>query len=765
MSRSTRSKRVLAPLEAKTDIKTTTVSKEKVSKVNNRKTRTIKKKFDQDENLLPLVKSSKTSSRKNAPLKTSVLGSKLHSAKKDDSSRRKNTELTIKSPALRDRTNTTSECVKDELSVKNSNEVLLNAKNNEPVQKQKNKKLTRKNTNNRDKLQLSLEKYCIKTNMVKQKDLQTNGSEEIEEKSLDEESVSKNTNKKDSKKASDSNAEKNANYNEEKKSLVSDTKSISQNSNVIKNGDLRRKNISDVDIEELLTEDDEIDKGNFVEIDIQSSKHNDDQLQRNNDENERTEENKKITKKFFKNIVPGKEIESIPSKRNMRQRTNNKKKIHSNDSTFSPKVEESNKLLEKKLRPRSAKNYCEVSKLSQDSNSPENKATNKEEATIEKGDQKGVPIYKTIKLTEENVKDKKEIYDFPDDSQESKSRGKKRKKVAKRPTVKRPKKITTSKVVTQKNKKKSTKKVVQFEEQNEETINLQQTIVVNNIHANIIIPEHLENAGDSTIADASTIRIISDTKLEGNERINLTTTPPVPKTITSELKLFGPKNVITSKPTTVYSNMVNHSLIRQSMSPIKKLVHHFDAGSPWRANEAFSRVQQVVQSTPQINRLPLTREKKLPVPMIRLNEKSLSSEDTIHLSSYLDNKQSNNLEKPEGITLQKENEVSPRTFGTVISNLSPVEYNDIRDSNNIKSSINRLSDPQIDQQSQLQTSPLQTTLPQVSIKQNEILNTNKVDDIGNTTTLSSPQKSSKKKSSIPSPFRFEKIRSSKRIGE
>lgn len=467
------------------------------------------------------------------------------------------------------------------------------------------------------------------------------------------------------------------------------------------------------------------------------------------EQDENTKPAIKGDKKFFKNKDSEKEHKPIVVVK--KTLTNNRKKGKAtkkvqNDNTFSPEQGEnrtSTKAPEKKLRPRATKNYCELSQLA--ASSAKENPTSAEKPAAE-NDVKGGPIYKTLRLSQEKAKDSKEVYDFPDDSQEDEQKGKKRKKTVKRPAAKRVKKAAPSFPITQ---KKTTKKVplkVQFIEPPKESTNVKPQ------NTKVQIPEHLQNAGDTTLEEASTIKVISVEKLEGSKKINLTATPPAPKTITSELKLYGPKNAITSKPTTQYSNMVNHSLIRKSMSPIRKLEQNFETGSPWRPVDAFSRVQGVVQSTPQINRLP-SREKKLQMRLV--HKKSICSEETILLSPVVDDKASRE-NYTEVISPLKRDVVSPRKFGTVISNLSPVKSVTAQSvNNNSKSPVqnNQLSVRAVSSETVF------PDLPDIPVDQEE----NSIIPVIDATSNS--RISPTKKFSTPSPFRLEKLRTSSRIGK
>ncbi|OXU29866.1 hypothetical protein TSAR_010792 [Trichomalopsis sarcophagae] len=844
MARATRSRQapvsVNPETESKRSMRKTSTGKTTAGRVTRKN---LNGKSVSDENSSSPTKTGKVS--KNTQTKASVLRSKLHVSKKDDSSQG-NTLMAMKSPVLRDRTNTTNELVKTDASAKKTEE--MNSDNNKKLIKAtKSTKVTKGNAKQSNEVQMSMEKFVVKKQKVQIENTKEKSADKSEEVAVNKKHTigstfsrivsQKNSKvKKSVKDAEPSDSESNGENQDSLSNKNVQSQSESPNTNRV----LRRKNISIEAVEQLLNEDEEID----VESDKKVSQRKSSKVDKivNNVVAEAGEENKK-NNKFFKNKGVEEQIKTVPVvKKTLRGKTNKRKKIKDDDSSFSATLEEqrqSTKPPEKKLRPRANKNYCEVSKLSQDSKSNEEKSTDTEKEKDVNKDLKKIPIYKTVKLSEENVKVKDAIYDYLDDSQEDgEQKGKKKKKTVKRPAVKRARKAATVKpAASQKVQKKMANKVprnVQFKKQSKVPINIQQNIVVNNVQTNIIgmefpehfsnaednvqnnednialpesskqiIPEHLLNAGDNTIAEASTIKIVSDQKLEGSKRINLTSTPPVPKTITSELKLFGPRNVITSKPTTKYSNMVNHSLIRQSMSPITKVVENFDTGSPWRAVDAFSRVNRMVQSTPQINRLPSIREKKLPTHLSNLNNmnnlKSINSQDTIHVSSIMEDKSSekNKNSTPVPTTNQNEvsskkpahlsnlnkkslnsqdtidissmmedslldknskllstpttnqNKVSPRKFGTVISNLSPAKSANSSNSpvqNIIQSSVQTALSPIAS--SDIPVDQEDSTIPGIQNKEN---------------TLASPTKSPRKKISTPSPFRFERIRTSKRL--
>jgi hypothetical protein len=766
----------------------------------NKKTASNKAKVLEHDKKTSSIKQNKESNVKNTRSKMLISKSKLHPTKICNPLVNKSSLLTKNSPALRDRTNSFNKLYKV-----NNRPVTTNTKLSSDIKIKKAKldnkllvesqiliercNITKYNIQNKNSISINSEKQKNKATNKQQ----VNEIDIKKEKSNSENKVNKTAVR------LKQNIDKN--YNEGIQQPSNKKTNIQDASNV-KNKILREKNILKEDLQKLLNEDEELVPVEFNKIkmieqkplnccgteSIDDNEINDKVHQPIINKNvetkiiDKVKEEQITTKKFFKskdkenNIKP-----AVTIKKNIRQRVIHHKNkvqndIHSNESKFSLapiKQRKSIKLSTKQLRPRMKKNYCEISKLSESKNASakESEITAKD---IIENNKKIEPVYKSINLSQDNVKNKDEIYNFPDDSQDNGKKIKKRKKTVKKTGVKRVKKIVSPRIlVSQDNQRKIIKTGplnARFKEQNKEK-------TVKNVRA-YVIPKNLQDAGDSTIQEISTIKILSDEKLNESKKIDLTVTPSIPKTITSELKLFGPKNVITLKPTTQYSNMVNHSLIRKSMSPITKLVDDFDAGSPWRPIDTFSRVQQIVQSTPQINRLPSMCKKKLSAPKINLNNKSISLDDTIKVLPHVDGKPSNKIEDAKASTMK--NEISPRKFGTVLSNLNPLQFKADQNMNNnspiknnqhspVKNISLQTSFTDNNQQSLIQREFLQTNFPELPINKEVITDLTiqeVISDIKNKeNTIVSPKKIFKKKFSTPSPFRFDRIHSSKNTGK
>ncbi|XP_014232171.1 uncharacterized protein LOC106656050 [Trichogramma pretiosum] len=346
----------------------------------------------------------------------------------------------------------------------------------------------------------------------------------------------------------------------------------------------------------------------------------------------------------------------------------------------------SDKTAEKQLRPRAIKNYCEISKLleeddSNDSVKENNEPDKKNKNETEKANKVQVPIYKTLPASQQKIEDIDKIYEIPEEwlHEDQNIKKPKKKSVKRLKKASRPKPIIPCKTKENINGPKQhlispQTNIVKSKpsKQNEvDNNNLKDSDKVSPSNNNEpVISEDFQEMGESTFEEAPTMKIISDQILKGNDRIKLATTPNAPKTINSELKLFGMKNAITSKPTTQYMNMVNHSLIQKSMSPIKKVIDNFDVGSPWRVTDTFTRIQKVVQSTPQTNKKVATLIRKPVVKMLPVPEKSIGSQETIHLSSLPD-KSGNNGSATQVSALNEG--TSPKNVNTNLSNVSPVK--------------------------------------------------------------------------------------------
>ncbi|XP_014205824.1 uncharacterized protein LOC106637533 isoform X2 [Copidosoma floridanum] len=721
------------------------------------------------------VNSAKSKVQDKKPI-TSLLGSKLHSV--GDNNRSSDTESVLKSPALRDRTNTTNEIANDKM-----NEVHTKKKNqvkSKMSSKTDTKRVVRKADQKTEPDVLSkLDSVrCVNVTVANNKKCSNKEIEDIlnenQEMNICRAKLS------DGKMSS-----KVTQIPVVKVDRLETAKQVMDNlKNSKKNSMLRKKNMSMEEVEGLLNDDDNEEAGEIetntrdTDSELEDNQKNDPKIQSEGSDSHESQENLpneeeagKIqkNKKFFryKQIKVKEGKSATTSKRPRRQAACKKAKMVDDDDSDLDVIMKVDKQptepSKKNLRCQATKNYCELSQIMQSSNLTTIKETENEKVVDKEAEgshKNHLPIYKQeLKLSQENIRDKEEIYEFPDNSQEKVEKVKKKKKVVKRPAVKRPKKVASTKLVAaEKKSKKLTHQVprtVQFKENGIMKGNdLQPKGNINTVMSNRAVPKDIPNI--EGVGEIPTIKIISCEKLDGSKRINLMTTPNIPKTINSELKLFGPTNAITSKPKSSFNNMMNHSLIRQSMSPIVKCNNNddFDDGSPWRPIDAFSRVNRVVQSTPQIIRPPFNRGKKLPIPM-PLKEKSICSMDTIHISS----------ENPDGsVQVNKTNapetktSVSPRKFGTVISNTNPLQsqsHESIYDAKTVIDNSKKTSTVQgFSMQTTIndnQPSPAKITSPQSAFAEQPTCNELSA-AVGKENTQESPSKQNNENDEIPVRF-------------
>ncbi|XP_058808438.1 uncharacterized protein LOC131674023 [Phymastichus coffea] len=769
MTRITRSRQTAVSIVETTTKKKTTVKLTTTGTVTKKivgKTRSnVKKASNQDENTVPFSQINKTSKSKDSRSKGLVVGTKLLNNDEEPHS----IVLGLKSPVLRDRTNTTN--TTNELAkidtVSKLPEKMPSAGNMTSNAKRTTRNAKKQSTLNINILQRSTESYSMKTLRARAKDHHRNNFSNKDllhnNKAIETSLEEKDTNR-------------NLNTNQEQ-SLSDKVKS--ETVRTMKKA-MKRKNISVEDIERILNEDDGKEISGHETSD-------DEEIESIHEKNYKKDGNK--TKKFFKHKGIVEEMKStIHTKKNLVQNTTSRatKKVKNNDSTFSPKVvngRQSIKPENRKLRTRVAKNYCETSRLS----NSKNEAKKVIDKPIE-NDHKGVPIYKNIKLSEEEHKiETDQVYEF-EASQDDGQKSKKRKKTVKRPAVKRAKKVTNLPIgLAPQLKRKSAKiigKNVQFKVENlnrvnmnivprekniNDVINTETATISNNVETNYEVPNEPSQIGNSTFQEAPTIKIVSNEKLESNNRYHLTTTPAALKTAASGMRVFDHKNYNISQPNQL-KKMANHSLMRESMSPIKKVIEEFDTGSPWRVPpvETFTRIRRVVQSTPQVKRQAVLYEKKPLDHIDKLNKKSFGSEETIHLSSAALNQLSKEFSLGDMSTIKQD---EPRKFGTVISNLSSSKSSTNRTGSS-SNSVTQKSPPQGTSLQSIkpannQQSPVKAISPPAA-DPNLPVNYKKLDIEDPTISFDnkeniSPKSSPKKKIVAPSPFRFEKIRSSKRL--
>ena len=306
---------------------------------------------------------------------------------------------------------------------------------------------------------------------------------------------------------------------------------------------------------------------------------------------------------------------------------------------------------QKDLRPRAAaKNYCETTIINKNK-TPETEGTGN----------KKVPVYKWVKLSDENaVNDKKEIYEFQFDSNDSAEKKKKTRK--KKKTILTGKAKVEGSTLRKRTIKKSTmelpavSKAPKMTKVTEEEEPEFPPMDDKPMDTDDFIPLEMPQS----IAKKSKPIIVETKILQGDKQIDLKT----PKLQPDKLHL-RPGNL---RASIRYKTMMNHALLNKSLSPITKAGGNFDPGSPWRApslkNQDFSRVKNVVQSTPQVAELATQSDK----PNGNLESTNVMKEIS-ESNDEVNNVSPQVLDKPtpkKALAMAK----SPRKFGTEISNIN-----------------------------------------------------------------------------------------------
>ncbi|XP_015585394.1 muscle M-line assembly protein unc-89 [Cephus cinctus] len=353
----------------------------------------------------------------------------------------------------------------------------------------------------------------------------------------------------------------------------------------------------------------------------------------------------------------------------------------------------------KRLRPRkNTKNYLEESLLIEKYLSPQRRNSIVVVEKMEPPVARKAPVYKSMRVTDEHLKNGDEIYDFKFDINDSTERRNiKKKKRIRKPAVKRAKKTVTSngkssKVKTNVNSEQVARvpEVISNVNANEleEDINSPLKNNVENVKPTDILESEQESVAvhnartqkekvplKTTLTDnASNVikkpKVLSVQKLESSNKIQIHNIQGNPKaTGTEQFKPFRPTNAFRSMYT-VQKEMVNHSLLNKSLSPINKSLIDFDPSSPWRPPtfNTFSQVKQIFQSTPQ----PKKQSGVCTLPAVNPIKKTTTQGTKI---SEITKKNSENINlNIEKLALSKQNPLkenspskSPRVFGTDIT--------------------------------------------------------------------------------------------------
>ncbi|XP_043272748.1 uncharacterized protein [Venturia canescens] len=317
----------------------------------------------------------------------------------------------------------------------------------------------------------------------------------------------------------------------------------------------------------------------------------------------------------------------------------------------------------KVLRPRkSQKDYCEETIINQNDTGKEMEA-----------EKRTGPVYKSIKPDEDSIKDKNAIYEFDWDKNDSREKLPKKKKTRNRKNivaakVVRPKKTATSKkTIEQRTEIVNTDVVEQISTEPEKLMD-QPRVETDNFHEEFNDPpkceeviEPPEKLDKSPVVQKGKPKIIESVELRGNECFTLTTTPVLAKSYAAKSR----SHLQASKQ---FRKMLGDVLLNKSISPIVKAIENFDPGSPWRppvfSPQEFSRIKNVVQSTPQI---PTFKAKlgNAPAKTTTACNTERKIDEIITEREEDEAKNSDKQFPKKALDLAK----SPRKFGTVISNL------------------------------------------------------------------------------------------------
>ncbi|XP_046750803.1 uncharacterized protein LOC124413999 [Diprion similis] len=349
-------------------------------------------------------------------------------------------------------------------------------------------------------------------------------------------------------------------------------------------------------------------------------------------------ETNRAPNKFFKSktlrLAPKKHV----MQRTMPKRATRLNKIKNNDSgEFVPPMKQptlsesfARASVRGRLRPRKeVKNYCDASLLAK-SISPDKRKSIVllEKIDSNKGTDKA-PVYKSVKTTDKDSEGKESVYEFDFDANDPEERvktnvkGKKKRAPRKAATVKKKKARTKSVVEKPKEPPKEQTKVSEPSEcpmpGNEGAANVVDLPVastdVETEEERLKITLETEDGprdlptNKNVPSKSPEPRITCVEKLTGDRKVSFK--PSLSRTGQNSTK-FNPfrstLSVFRPRPTLNTQEMMNHSLLNKSLSPIKNETEHFDPASPWRpptTNELFS-VKRVMQSTPQPRRITST---------------------------------------------------------------------------------------------------------------------------------------------------------------
>lgn len=398
------------------------------------------------------------------------------------------------------------------------------------------------------------------------------------------------------------------------------------------------------------------------------------------------QEEKKTRKK--KNIV----ISSSLNKNKHKISINKKKVTNRPIEQHQMTLQESFKRQSMKyLRPRQKKiNYCDDSKLLQQHLPSQHQDSVVILERLDSNDIKKIPVYKTIKTSEQSSENKNDVYDFKYDTNDRKEKLVKKKK---KKNIK-----TKSRVIKKSVRKKVTVETKLVDKKTGKSSDADKDIEIVRCKsplepaaASPLPPESIEEnpldmmkiskvdtdaqmIGQTSLSNKPSIEQIK--KIDSNKprivsvenatNIIITKAPPGSA---KDILPFRTSSNIFSKKHIVHKNMLNSSLLFKSLSPISKEHDTFDPGSPWRTPQlpyVFSCGKHFVQSTPNENKTDIMHMKRITQIRDDLYNTDKAANNLSDMVSKNTNSSLQNLS--DNKVSYKKNPNICRKFGTEITN-------------------------------------------------------------------------------------------------
>lgn len=240
------------------------------------------------------------------------------------------------------------------------------------------------------------------------------------------------------------------------------------------------------------------------------------------------------------------------------------------------------------------------------------------------------PVYKAVKLRDKSTEDKDSVYDFQideNDPGEKAAKNKKKKRAPRKPGPNKKKKTNVAAKIIPKTNTEASKKPNKADEntanvakaekipEGVEKLDSPRELGIENKAD--IQPEKLSEPQAETVSsqnlppkENSKVRspriIISSVEtLTGDRKVSFKTSVSTSRQTSAKFNPFrSTHSIFKPRPTLNVKDMMEHSLLNRSLSPIKNNLDHFDPASPWRPplTNTFFSVKQIVQSTPQVKR-------------------------------------------------------------------------------------------------------------------------------------------------------------------